>query len=98
MRFEKEEHLQHAPTAHVVGLTMPPEKHISPGKLMVVVLVAIAIVAGVVYTGIRPRMNAMAALTSETNDLAAPTVALVKPQLGAPAQEIVLPGSIEAFI
>ena len=97
MSFDKIEHLEHAPTAHLPGITMPPEKHISLGKLLIVLMVAAVIIAAVIYVGIKPRIAAQAALKVETDEMAAPTVGLVHPVRGAPAQEIILSGSTEAF-
>jgi RND family efflux transporter MFP subunit len=61
------------------------------------VALALLIVAGIVVAGIVPRRNARAALTRETKDLATPTVSVIHPKLGAPQQEIVLPGNMQAF-
>ena len=51
-----------------------------------------------VASGIVPRLRARKALAAETNELAAPTVLVVQPKQGAPAQEILLPGNIQAFV
>jgi RND family efflux transporter MFP subunit len=61
------------------------------------VLIALLIVAGIVIAGIVPRIKAGAALRTETNDLAVPTVNAVHPKPGSPQTEIVLPGNIQAF-
>jgi RND family efflux transporter MFP subunit len=60
-------------------------------------ILAVLIVAGIVVAGIVPRRNARAALKLTTNDLATPTVSVIHPKLGAPQQEIVLPGNMQAF-
>jgi RND family efflux transporter MFP subunit len=70
----------------------PRSKH---GALWLIL--ALLIVAAIVVAGIVPRRRARAALRSETNDLAVPTVSVVHPKLGAPLSEITLPGNIEAF-
>jgi RND family efflux transporter MFP subunit len=49
-------------------------------------------------SGIVPRLRSRKALAAETNELAAPTVMVTQPKLGAPSQEIVLPGNIQAFV
>ena len=51
----------------------------------------------IVYRGIGSRVNAEAALTTETDAAAIPSVAVVHPTLGSPSQEIVLPGNAQAF-
>ena len=60
-------------------------------------VLALLIVAGIVVAGIVPRLKARAALKVETTDMAAPTVSVIHPKLGAPQQEIVLPGNMQAF-
>ena len=60
-------------------------------------ILALIIVAAIVVAGILPRLKARAALKTETNDLAVPNVSVIHPKLGAPQQEIVLPGNMEAF-
>jgi multidrug efflux pump subunit AcrA (membrane-fusion protein) len=70
----------------------PPSKH---GWL--IGFIVLLIVAAVVIMGIVPRIRAKAALRIETHDLAIPTVKVIHPKRGAPQQEIVLPGNIQAF-
>lgn len=70
----------------------PRAKH---GVLALVI--ALAVVAAIVIAGVVPRRRASAALEKETNDLAVPTVAVMHPKLGAPQNEVVLPGNIQAF-
>jgi RND family efflux transporter MFP subunit len=67
-------------------------------RTVVTVVILLVIVAVLVITGIIPRLRASKALAAETNRLAAPTVLVVQPEVGAPSQEIVLPGNIEAFV
>lgn len=62
------------------------------------VLVVLAIIAAVVAAGIIPRLRAQKALRQETILSAQPEVAVTKPQESAPSEELVLPGSIQAFI
>src|SRR5579871_5101357 len=64
----------------------------------VIAVILLVVVAVLVITGIVPRLRASRALAAETNELAAPTVLVVQPKQGAPSQEIVLPGNIEAFV
>jgi RND family efflux transporter MFP subunit len=70
-----------------------PSKH----RALIAVIVLL-LVAGIVIAGILPRLRARAALRSETEYLAVPTVSAIHPKLGAPQTEIVLPGNIQAFI
>jgi RND family efflux transporter MFP subunit len=48
--------------------------------------------------GISSRARALSVVTKETRELAVPTVVVVRPERGAPEQEIVLPGSMQAFV
>jgi RND family efflux transporter MFP subunit len=75
-----------------------PEGGGSRVRTVVIVVVLLIVVAVLVITGIVPRLRASRALAAETNALAAPTVLVVLPQQGAPSQEIVLPGNIQAFV
>jgi RND family efflux transporter MFP subunit len=70
----------------------------SRARAVVIGVVLLVVVAVLVITGIVPRLRASRALAAETNELAAPTVLVVQPKQGAPSQEIVLPGNIEAFV
>ena len=62
-----------------------------------IALLGLAVVAGVVIAGIVPRMRTTAALKTETNNLAVPTVSVIRPKRGTPQQEVILPGNIQAF-
>jgi RND family efflux transporter MFP subunit len=67
-------------------------------RSMVILLVGAIVVAILVITGIVPRQRASKALAAETSELAAPSVVVMQPKKGAPAQEIQLPGGIQAFV
>ena len=64
---------------------------------MLIAVIALAIVAAVVMAGLIPRWKATAALRNQTRDLAVPNVAVMHPKLGAPQNEVILPGDIQAF-
>src|SRR5258707_842023 len=59
---------------------------------------AVAVVALVIFFGIRSRVNAEAKVTQATHEAAIPTVNVVRPVADAPSQEIALPGNTVAFI
>lgn len=61
-------------------------------------IIILVVVAGIVVAGIIPRIRAKAALKTETRELAVPAVSVIHPQRGAPSQEIILPGNMQAFI
>jgi RND family efflux transporter MFP subunit len=63
----------------------------------VMLLVIVVVVAFVVIWGISSRRKANAQLSQETQDLAIPTVSIIKPKLGAPQQEIVIPGDMQPY-
>jgi len=63
-----------------------------------IALLAFAIVAGIVISGIVPRKRAEADLVKETEEMAVPTVATVRPRASAPVDEVVLPANVQAYI
>lgn len=71
----------------------PERKH----HWMIAVLVVIVVLA-VIFGGILPRVKARAALKTETSDMAMPTVSVIQPKRTAPAQEVVLPANVQAFL
>ncbi|WP_031496809.1 efflux RND transporter periplasmic adaptor subunit [Bryobacter aggregatus] len=67
-------------------------------KWLVLFVAAIAIIIGYfVYAGLHNRVSAEANLKTETERAAIATVNVVSPTAGAPMQEIVLPGNVQAF-
>jgi RND family efflux transporter MFP subunit len=63
----------------------------------VMLLVIVLVVAIIVIWGISSRRKADAQLSQETRDLAVPTVSVIHPKLGAPQQEIVIPGDMQPY-
>jgi multidrug efflux pump subunit AcrA (membrane-fusion protein) len=51
-----------------------------------------------IFKGIQTRLRAETLLRSEARADSAPSVSIVHPKLGAPTSELILPGSVEAFI
>jgi RND family efflux transporter MFP subunit len=62
-----------------------------------ILVLAVVTAAVIVVAGILPRIQARTALRRETAEMAVPSVVVVQPQRSAPAQEIVLPASVQAF-
>lgn len=60
-------------------------------------IIGVAVLA-VLAMGIRSRVKAASALRTATAEMAVPSVSVVQPTPAAPAQEIILPGSIQPFI
>jgi RND family efflux transporter MFP subunit len=63
-----------------------------------IAILAFALVVAVVVSGILPRIQARATLHKETEEMALATVSVVQPKRSAPAQEIVLPANVQAYI
>jgi len=80
------------------GEPSPPRPPSGGGKLVVGILLALAVAGLVLYRGVTTRVRASEEVKADTQELAVPAVSLAKPKLGAPQQEIVLPGNIQAFI
>jgi RND family efflux transporter MFP subunit len=78
-------------------LPSPGQQGRSKSRWWIAVL-ALVIVAAIIVSGILPRINARAALDKETAEMAIPTVSVVRPKRGAPAQEVVLPANVQAYI
>ncbi len=60
-------------------------------------LAVVATAALIAFSGIVPRIRARQALREETNLLAAVPVTIVHPRRASPAEEVVLPGNIQAY-
>ena len=74
------------------------ERVLEAGRAGIGLLIALLVVAGIVVAGVVPRIRARAALRTTTNEIAVPTVEVMQPKEGSPQAEIVLPGTIEAFV
>ncbi|HMF77959.1 MAG TPA: efflux RND transporter periplasmic adaptor subunit [Bryobacteraceae bacterium] len=61
-------------------------------------IVALGLVAALVFSGIAPRLRARQALVELTNQTAAPPVSVVHASRAAKAEEVILPATIQAFI
>jgi RND family efflux transporter MFP subunit len=78
------------------GRTLPLPRRRS-GRGVLIGVIALVIVAAVVMAGLIPRWRATAALRNQTRDLAIPSVTVMHPKMGAPQNEVILPGDIQAF-
>jgi len=67
-------------------------------RAIIVLIVVLAVAALVVVSGILPRLRAKQALRKQTTIAAEPAVTVMHPQRANPAEEVVLPGNIQAFI
>ncbi|HEV2352136.1 MAG TPA: efflux RND transporter periplasmic adaptor subunit [Terriglobia bacterium] len=66
-------------------------------KGLLVLLIALALVGGIVYRGIAARTKDAATLTRETRQMATASVLVIHPRRAASSQEVVLPANIQAY-
>lgn len=62
------------------------------------ILFAAVTVVGLLFGAVLPRIQARSDLRKETQQMALPTVAVVQPKRAAPAEELVLPANVQAFV
>jgi RND family efflux transporter MFP subunit len=93
MRRTRQPRPRVAQTPHLIGRLR--ERGWARYWLLIAVIVAVC--AGVLVFGIMPRLEARDALKKETQGLNVPPVSVIKPKARDGAQELVLPGSIQAF-
>jgi RND family efflux transporter MFP subunit len=74
-----------------------PQPGISRRTAIIILAAALAAIALLLYSGIHSRVAAESQLAERTEEAAVPTVAVIHPNEGAPADEIVLPGVTQAF-
>ena len=87
---------QEHPDADAEG-PKPDPKNRAPVKVGRAILLLTVVAIAVAYAGISGRRHDGEKLKQWTDDQAIPTVALVSPQEGGGAREVVLPGNVEAF-
>jgi len=75
----------------------PTRTRIQPRTLRLTGLVALATMVGLAGWGLAERHGARAELGAATERMAIPTVVLTKPVRGAGAEELVLPGDVQAY-
>jgi len=75
----------------------PPRTRPRTLRMVVLLVLAILVVAGVVFWGINARIQTAAAVKETTRELAIADVAVIHPKPGAIKNEVVLPGNIQAF-
>jgi RND family efflux transporter MFP subunit len=63
-----------------------------------IAIFALAAAVAILVSGILPRKRAEAKLERETEQMAIPTVSVVHPKQSAPADELVLPANVQAYI
>lgn len=68
------------------------------GKVALGLLVLLIVAGFILFRGISARVRASDEVKADTRELAVPAVSLAQPKLGAPQEELILPGSIQAYI
>jgi RND family efflux transporter MFP subunit len=96
MKVEVQNEVEKPAIAEERKLASNPQGH--PARRWWIAVLAIAIVAAIVISGILPRIHARADLDKETAEMAIPTVSVIHPKRGAPTQEVVLPANVQAYI
>lgn len=93
-----EQQQEHTETMELTG--SGPERRTGAALkgLLALLLVAGIVAAYFVWTGINSRMEAGNVLKTETDKLAVPTVSVIAPKVTPGAEEIALPGNMQAFI
>jgi RND family efflux transporter MFP subunit len=74
----------------------PKSSAVSKAILWLALLLMVA--GAVALRGIQTRARAAAEVKLETRELAVPSVSVARPKRGAPQEEIILPGNVQAFI
>jgi multidrug efflux pump subunit AcrA (membrane-fusion protein) len=83
------------PSAQENRSTEPTRQATHRAITIVIVLLIVAVVVAII--GIIPRLHARAQLRKQTDSLAIPAVSVVTAKSGEPMQEVVLPGTIQAY-
>jgi RND family efflux transporter MFP subunit len=91
------DHTDHSSHAGEHHETAPDQKPIRRGTALTVVIVLLLVMVALGIFGILPRQRAMAKLKEDTQVLAAPSVIALSPALGAPVQELILPGNVTSY-
>jgi hypothetical protein len=79
---------------------LPGQRAASSARGKVVLALGLLVIAAgvVIYLGIYTRVRGAAEVKAETRELAVPSVSVARPKRGAPQEEIILPGNVQAFI
>lgn len=76
---------------------VPPPSRPRTLRVAMLLVLAVLIVAGIVFWGINARIQTAAAVKETTKELAIPAVSVIHPKPGAVKNEVVLPGNVQAF-
>ena len=98
MKSEDEQEMEQQSTIAVAEHNRTADKRGNPKRRWWIAVLAFAIVAGAFASGILPRVTARSTLRRETDQLAIPTVNVIRPKQIAPSQELVLPANVQPYI
>src|ERR1700753_2024299 len=73
-------------------------REVKPVPRWILFVLAFVFVVIVVVAGVLPRIQARNELNRDTHERAIPTAKIIQPKRSAPAQEVVLPATVQAFI
>lgn len=93
----EQHHASDQPGHAVSEMAAPPPPAVSKARVVTFLLCALLLAVILAVTGILPRIHAEKKLVQDTNDMAIPQVITIQAKQGSPAQEIVLPGNIQAY-
>ena len=68
------------------------------GRTLIGAVLVLALVGALVAFGIIPRIRARQVLREQTDRTAVPSIGILHPTRAVPAQEVILPGNIQAFV
>jgi RND family efflux transporter MFP subunit len=84
---------ENVPQSARSGADSPPRR----SRALLFVVLGLLVAVGLAVAGMVPRVRAENELAHATRERAIPVVEVIAPKHGAPAEEIVLPGNIQAF-
>jgi RND family efflux transporter MFP subunit len=85
-------------TAQSSGNASAEQKGVAIKGLLALVLVGAVILTYIIWSGVTSRAQASSTLATETTQMSIPTVSVVAPKVTPGAEEIALPGNMQAFI
>src|ERR1700722_16735844 len=94
----EQNHASAQPDHAVTEMAAPPPPAVSKTRVALFLLCALVVAVVLAVTGIIPRIHAEKKLAQDTNEMAIPQVIAISLKQGSPAQEIVLPGNMQAYI
>lgn len=83
---------------HLPGADISPPPANGSRKYWLAAIIVALVAGGVLFFGIRSRLQGEARLRGIVASTAAPSVSVVAPKRAAPAQEVILPGNVQPFI